>query len=549
MLKLNFGGMLNTVLLKTGDLTERFWQVTDQRKSIILTMDSQGNILYHEWFSPYGEAMTGSNENPASSQPLTLYRFSGKEYDGGSGLYYFGARYYSPESGRMLTPDDVNYAHLGGLSGLNLYAYCLENPETFIDSSGNWPHWVGVAVRIAAVGTLTAGAYALGYPTMASYIAELGLGIILGKEFCAITPERATAAAGLSGAVSAFIGTPGDVGTRLASAFWTGTESAISSAIINYGKEKALEWKPELATDHPLVTAVATTGINAIFAYITAYKLPRGADFHKFIGAAGGGELGVVFSFYAGETGSIVSPKTRGNTIPSGRMATARADRVTPLYSLAYGDYDLYSIADRGIIDFTFYLKAGFRKTKTKFSTKHRVIEFNATESNEWNSETHMAAMVEIGVRDKNGNLTTRKADLVVIVHGGVGGYTFIDGGATSPLKNPGAYVRPRRLRPDYHSAISAEALAEHIVDRLGKPMFGGGDRQKYLIKFISCHGGEAWPGLPVAAQILANKTRVPVAGYDQAVSIAETSPGLLNAYGKPLKLVEAKIFMPKSRR
>ena len=157
--------------------------------------------------------------------------------------------------------------------------------------------------------------------------------------------------------------------------------------------------------------------------------------------------------------------------------------------------------------------------------------------------------MVEIGQRDKNGNLIRRKADLVVIVHGGVGGYTFMDGGAMSPLKNPAAYARPRILRPDYHSAVSAEALAEHIVGRLGNPMFDGGSRLKYLIKFISCHGGEEWPGFPVAAQILADKTRVPVAAYDRAVSIAETSPGLLNAYSKPLKLVEAKIFMPKSRR
>lgn len=538
MLKLNFGGMLNTVLLKTGELTERFWQVTDQRESVILTMDREGNILYHEWFSPYGETMTGSNETPASPQPLTLYRFAGKEYDGGSGLYYFGARYYSPGSGRMLTPDDVNYAHLGGLSGLNLYAYCLENPESFIDSSGNWPHWVGVAVRFMAVTMLMIGAYYLGDMTIAGALAEVGLGIILGLDFCAITPGRATVAAGLSGSVGALIATPGDAETRLTSAFLTGAESAVSAAAVNYIKEITLERKPRLATNHPRITAAATTGVNAIFAYLV-YKLPGGSTAHKVIGALGGGELGVVSAFYAGETGSIVSPKTSGNIIPLGSMATVHESAALPPRRLTRGAYNMHRIAQRGIIDFTFPSSYfGF--------VNHRVMEFNATEAYQWNSRSYMAAMIEVAYRDPNKKLTTAYADLVVIVHGGVGGYVFIDGDAPTRKLHPASLGLVQQKAPEYHTLIPAETLADHIVQRLAATPLNRKAPHNCLIKLVSCHGGEQWLGLPRTAQILANKTRIPVAGYDRAVSIAETSPGLLNAYSTPLKLVEARIFKPK---
>ncbi len=57
------------------------------------------------------------------------YRFTGQEKDG-SGLYYYGARYYDPELGRFVQPDTV-------LAGLNRYAYCENNPIKYIDPSGH----------------------------------------------------------------------------------------------------------------------------------------------------------------------------------------------------------------------------------------------------------------------------------------------------------------------------------------------------------------------------------------------------------------------------
>ena len=42
-------------------------------------------------------------QNAASSDYKTPYKFTGKELDEETGLYYYGARYYDPRIGRFLT--------------------------------------------------------------------------------------------------------------------------------------------------------------------------------------------------------------------------------------------------------------------------------------------------------------------------------------------------------------------------------------------------------------------------------------------------------------
>jgi len=57
--------------------------------------------------------------------------YAGQQYDGWSEQYYLRARYYNPTIGRFTQED----TYLG--DGLNLYAYCANNPVTYFDPSGN----------------------------------------------------------------------------------------------------------------------------------------------------------------------------------------------------------------------------------------------------------------------------------------------------------------------------------------------------------------------------------------------------------------------------
>ena len=56
-------------------------------------------------------------------------RFAGQYYDQETGLHYNWNRYYDPETGRYLQTDPLGY-------GLNLYAYCFNNPHSWIDPAG-----------------------------------------------------------------------------------------------------------------------------------------------------------------------------------------------------------------------------------------------------------------------------------------------------------------------------------------------------------------------------------------------------------------------------
>lgn len=80
----------------------------------------------------------------AAAEP-NHYKFQGKELDDETGLYNFGARYYSPSLGRYMSPDwssrpvPVPFADLSNPQTLNLYSYGKNNPTTIADKDGHCP--------------------------------------------------------------------------------------------------------------------------------------------------------------------------------------------------------------------------------------------------------------------------------------------------------------------------------------------------------------------------------------------------------------------------
>ncbi len=62
------------------------------------------------------------------------FRYTGREYDAESGLYYYRARYYDPALGRFLSEDPI-----GLEGGINPYAYVGNDPVNNRDPSGLCP--------------------------------------------------------------------------------------------------------------------------------------------------------------------------------------------------------------------------------------------------------------------------------------------------------------------------------------------------------------------------------------------------------------------------
>jgi len=63
-------------------------------------------------------------------------RFTGQILDAETGLYYYNARYYDPELGRFIQPDD-RIPDLSNPQSYNRYSYCLNNPLRYTDPDGH----------------------------------------------------------------------------------------------------------------------------------------------------------------------------------------------------------------------------------------------------------------------------------------------------------------------------------------------------------------------------------------------------------------------------
>lgn len=66
-----------------------------------------------------------------------------------TGLYYLNTRYYDPFACRFINADDISYIEPETINGLNLYAYCLNNPIMYADPTGQF--FISTAVLIGSI--------------------------------------------------------------------------------------------------------------------------------------------------------------------------------------------------------------------------------------------------------------------------------------------------------------------------------------------------------------------------------------------------------------
>ena len=106
------------------------YQLDNHLGSAALELNEQAEIISYEEYYPYGGTALIAGKDQTEVRRKS-YRYSGKERDDSTGLYYYGARYYASWLGRWLNPDPA-----GTVDGLNLYAFVSGNPLKFIDHQG-----------------------------------------------------------------------------------------------------------------------------------------------------------------------------------------------------------------------------------------------------------------------------------------------------------------------------------------------------------------------------------------------------------------------------
>jgi RHS repeat-associated protein len=91
---------------------------------------ANANLISYEEYYPFGSSAYRTHNNDAEAA-ASRYRYTGKERDEESGLYYHGARYFAPWLARWTSADPK-----AEKAGLNFYQYVSSNPIRMNDPDG-----------------------------------------------------------------------------------------------------------------------------------------------------------------------------------------------------------------------------------------------------------------------------------------------------------------------------------------------------------------------------------------------------------------------------
>ena len=131
----------------------QYYYHPDHLGSAQLITDYEGNEYQRIEYTPYGELWVEKKTANEKDMRYLPYKFTAKEQDEETGLYYYGARYLDAKYSRWLSADpavgeyipqidaDISKLPAGGVYdfiNLNLYHYAGNNPIKYIDPDGNF---------------------------------------------------------------------------------------------------------------------------------------------------------------------------------------------------------------------------------------------------------------------------------------------------------------------------------------------------------------------------------------------------------------------------
>ncbi len=100
---------------------QSYYYLQDGLGSTTALTNATGSVVDSYRYDAFGNPVsTGTVENP--------FTFTGREYDGEDGIYFYRARYYDPGTGRFLSEDPS--------PSFNPYPYAGNDPVDFVDPSG-----------------------------------------------------------------------------------------------------------------------------------------------------------------------------------------------------------------------------------------------------------------------------------------------------------------------------------------------------------------------------------------------------------------------------
>lgn len=246
-----------TVAVTSG--TVHYWHGDHLGSSSMIT-DSTGAKVQALSYYPYGDIRV--NQSSATPPVDMHYKYTGKELDSSSNLYFYESRYYHAVFGRFVSPDSI-VPNFREPQDLNRYTYARNNPMLYTDPSGHCPICIGI-----------------------------GIGILIGVVSSGIQSDwdlKATLIGGVIGGASA------GIGAGVASSVYSATLSALGST-----------WA---GVAGGAVGGAAAGGTSAVLANAAGYRVNIGLAIAS--GAAAGGITGGAYGRW-GELGALAAAPVAG---------------------------------------------------------------------------------------------------------------------------------------------------------------------------------------------------------------------------------------------
>ena len=101
------------------------------QSNIIGIINENGIFVVKYLCNAYGKMCDITGLEASTIGIINPFRYKGYYYDKETKLYYLTSRYYDPEVGRFITPDSINCLDPKSITGLNLYAYCGNDPVNY----------------------------------------------------------------------------------------------------------------------------------------------------------------------------------------------------------------------------------------------------------------------------------------------------------------------------------------------------------------------------------------------------------------------------------